>query len=59
MTDLQTHINIFKELYIPSKVAVIRMLWDFIEDHKNEISKEDFIKAISQKTTTDVVQPLR
>lgn len=60
MTDLPTHIHIFKELRFPNKNAIIRMLWHFIEDHRTEITLEEFIKAISwATTTTNAVKSLR
>jgi thioredoxin-related protein len=52
MTDLATHIKIFKELrYIPN-YNFIKMLWHIATEHGEETTLEDFIKAISPATTT-------
>jgi hypothetical protein len=58
MTDLQTHINIFKGLgFVKHRNAIIRMVWQIATDHGKEISCEDFIKALT--TTTNPVEPIR
>lgn len=61
MTDLQTHMQIFKGLgFVKHRNAIIRMIWQVATEHASEITLEDFIKAISSTpTTTDAVQPVK
>ena len=55
MTDLETHINIFKALgFIANRNALIRIVWHIALEHGEEISMEDFINAISKPTTKTV-----
>jgi hypothetical protein len=61
MTDLETHIHIFKALgYIKNRNALIRIVWHIATEHGLETSCEDFIKAISTPTTTTkIVEPIK
>jgi len=60
MTDLETHINIFKALgYIQNRNALIRIVWHIATEHGNVITMEEFINAISQKPTTNIVEPIK
>jgi hypothetical protein len=60
MTDLQSHINIFKALgFIEHRNNLIRIVWHIATEHAEETSLEDFIKAISLATTTNTVEPIK
>ena len=60
MTDLATHIQIFKALgYIQNRNALIRIVWHIATEHGHVITMEDFIKAISSPTPTNIVEPLK
>ena len=59
MTDLETHINIFKALgYIPNRNALIRIVWHIATEHGHVITLEDFINAISKPATSKIVEPI-
>jgi hypothetical protein len=61
MTDLQTHIDIFKGLgFIKHRNALIRMVFHIAREHPEIKDAEDFIKQISEKTTTtNPVEPIK
>jgi len=62
MTDLQTHIQIciaMKRERLLSNQQ-IRVVWHIASEHGDEITLEDFIKAISpHTTTTNTIQPIK
>jgi hypothetical protein len=61
LTDLETHIQIFKSLgFIKHRNALIRMIFHIAREHPEIKDPEDFIKQISQKTiNSNPVEPLK
>jgi hypothetical protein len=56
---LEEHIRIFKALgFIPNRNALIRMVWTIASEHP-ETNAEDFIKAISERPTSNIVEPIK
>lgn len=56
---LEQHIHILKNLRIPLKTTLIRILWTIFEEHHNEIKNiEDFIKRIRWKPE-QIIEPVR
>jgi len=57
--ELKEHIEIFKKLRIyPNRNAIIRMIWHIANEHAEETTCEDFIKAISTPKQV-VVEPIK
>jgi len=61
MTDLATHIQICiamkKERLLTNQQ--VRIIWHIATEHSEDIDCEDFIKAISTPTTTNIVEPIK
>jgi len=62
MTDLASHIQVciaMKKERMLSNIMV-RIIWHIAAEHGEEITLEDFVKAISERpTTTNIVEPLK
>jgi hypothetical protein len=60
MADLATHIQICvalkKERLLSNQM--VRIIWHIANEHGEETTLEDFIKAISPPTTTNPVEPI-
>lgn len=58
MVSLKEHIELFKKLFrFRGRNNFVRMVWHVANEHAEEITCEDFIKAITKEV--EVVEPIK